>query len=251
MPRTIKLTEEQFRLLQENMFKTGIDDANPIPDYQMSQINADGVMDYGEMGKPTTTDQVDVMTKMFPWGYGNYARGYPGMNLREDNDSDVEISDLNVDSNTRDENGVRLSNTPAYIDELSDENEKDDMEIISNTVERNIDGILKIVNSQNTPQVKRVEIAKALSNALYGNGQAANLSGIPIKVSNFINALAKSSRNLQPKVKDALYNKLITNFNLQGVMPSQGKAISNTGTNNAQSQKYFDRMGKSKSGMNV
>lgn len=251
MPRTIKLTEEQFRLLQENVFKTGIDDANPIPDYQMSQINADGVMDYGEMGKPTTTDQVDVMTKMFPWGYGNYARGYPGMNLREDNDSDVEISDLNADSNTRDENGVRLSNTPAYMDELSDENEKDDMEIISNTVERNVDGILKIVNSQNTPQVKRVEIAKALSNALYGNNQNVNLSGIPIKVSNFINALAKSSRNLQPKVKDALYNKLITNLNLQGVMPSQGKAISNTGTNNAQSQKYFDRMGKSKSGMNV
>lgn len=251
MPRTIKLTEEQFRLLQENVFKTGIDDANPIPDYQMSQINADGVMDYGETGKPTTTDQVDVMAKMFPWGYGNYARGYPGMNLREDNDSDVEISDLNADSNTRDENGVRLSNTPSYMDELSDENEKDDMEIISNTVERNVDGILKIVNSQNTPQVKRVEIAKALSNALYGNNQNVNLSGIPIKVSNFINALAKSSRNLQPKVKDALYNKLITNLNLQGVMPSQGKAISNTGTNNAQSQKYFDRMGKSKSGMNV
>ena len=160
MPRTIKLTEEQFRLLQENMFKTGIDDANPIPDYQMSQINADGVMDYGEMGKPTTTDQVDVMTKMFPWGYGNYARGYPGMNLREDNDSDVEISDLNVDSNTRDENGVRLSNTPAHMDELSDENEKDDMEIISNTVERNVDGILKIVNSQNTPQVKRLRLQR-------------------------------------------------------------------------------------------
>lgn len=251
MGKTIKLTEEQFRILKENMFKTGIDDSNPIPDFQMSKINADGVKDYGEMGNPTTTDQIDVMTKMFPWGYGTYARCYPGMTLWEGDDSDVEISDLNVDSNTRDENGVRLSNTPAYMDELSDENEKDDMEIISNTVERNVDGILNIVSGQDVPQIKQIEIAKALSNALYGKGQKVNMAGIPSKIGRFINALAKSSRTLQPKVKDALYNKLITNLNLQGIMPSQGKAISNTGTNNAQSKKYFDRAGKSKSGMNV
>ena len=149
MVKTIKLSEEQYNKVMEMTFAHGIDAKNSLPDYQMSTVNADGVLDKGEMGNPTTTDKAYVMTKNYPWGVGRTARG--ALIFTEENNNADKSGD-----------GVNDMFNHADANELTDGNEDDDSCVIPMSIERHADRLISAINTANLPPKKIINLVNKI-----------------------------------------------------------------------------------------
>lgn len=152
MAKTIKLSEEQYNKVMEMTFAHGIDAKNNLPDYQMSTVNSDGVLDKGEMGKPTTTDQAAVMAKNFPWGVGRTTRS--GVFFTE---GQGDISDMYNDTDQSGD-GVKDMFNHADANELTDGDDSDDACVIPMSIERHADRLISAINSANLPPKKIINL---------------------------------------------------------------------------------------------
>jgi hypothetical protein len=156
MAKTIKLREDQYNKVMEMTFAHGIDAKNNLPDYQMSTVNADGVLDKGEMGNPTTSKDIDVMTKNFPWGVGRTTRS--GVFFTEEQGN---ISDMYNDTDQSGD-GVKDMFNHADANELTDGNENDDACVIPMSIERHADRLISAINTANLPPKKLINLVNKI-----------------------------------------------------------------------------------------
>lgn len=173
MRKIIKLTEEQFRKLEEENFTSIIDSSYEIPEYIPSQSTPEGKVNDEEFAEIVTTDDLgDKMCKNFPWGY----RG----NLRYAMRMVAENSDKSGD-------GVPDMFNHPDANELNDGNEADDQEIIPISIEKHLDRLIQSINDTNLPPKKKVCILNKLIDK-------ADLKGLPPSYATETSMKIKSKR---------------------------------------------------------
>jgi hypothetical protein len=158
MRKIIKLTEEQFRKLEEDNFTNIIDSSSEIPEYIQSQSTPEGKVNDEEFADIVTTDDLgDTMCKNFPWGYrGNMRYAAQIMAEGEDNSGD----------------GVPDAFNHEDANELNDGNESDDQETIPFSVEKHLDSLINSIEVSNLTPKKKMCILNKLVDKM-------NLKGLP------------------------------------------------------------------------
>lgn len=170
MQRTIRLTEEQLKEIQESTFDNGIDTPSTIPEYPQSQVNVSGKMNDEDFADPVTTDQfADKQAKSFPWGCGAYYRSTATPMVQEAEQGT--ISDMHNDTDQTGD-GVKDIFNHADANQLIDGDETDDQQIIPHSIEMHLDRLIQAMQQQRLAPKKQMNILNKLIAAM-------DIKGIP------------------------------------------------------------------------
>lgn len=170
MQRTIRLTEEQLKEIQESTFDNGIDTPSTIPEYPQSQVNVSGKMNDEDFADPVTTDQfADKQAKSFPWGCGAYYRSTATPMVQEAEQG--AISDVHNDTDQTGD-GVKDIFNHADANQLIDGDETDDQQIIPHSIEMHLDRLIQAMQQQRLAPKKQMNILNKLIAAM-------DIKGIP------------------------------------------------------------------------
>lgn len=140
MGRIIKITEEQFRKIQETIDDefVGFSNSDVKPYDGHTNISADGKLNGEENGNPMPSDKMSKsLTPQSYSRYNSYGRIMP-RSIREDHTSNHNI---NADFKSF---GVHTDDT---LDLLSNGDNDDDLTIIPNGIDEKTEGLINLITS--------------------------------------------------------------------------------------------------------
>lgn len=164
MSRKIKITNEQYKSLQEdNDYDVGIYTNNTIkPNIGLSYVSVEGGFDNDDLPNPTTTDdfQKQLTTQNYNCFRGGYGR--PFHSIKEG---------VKID-NDKNNDGVDDFYNNKELDTLTNGNINDDLTKIPSSVESKINKLINIIDTNNmTGKQKAIILNKLLTDF--------NFSGVP------------------------------------------------------------------------
>lgn len=160
MPRTIVITEEQLKQIEEAIFDNGLDSLNTIPQYIGSQVTTSGKENDEDFADPITSGELaGKMSKSFPWGTGAYYRGTTVPAINEDGQGAVSDMYNNTDQTG---DGVKDMFNHADANELNDGDETDDQQIIPYSVERHLDRLIDSIKQMKLTPKKQINVLNKL-----------------------------------------------------------------------------------------
>ena len=161
MPKNIKITEKQYKMLQEEIDDsfTYFSDSDTKPYDGQVNISANGKIDGETNAKPTTADK--VQHSLTPQGYGRY-RSYGNISPRTMREG-VEIDKSNDFYDVKGFNNTELN-------VLTNGNDKDNLVKIPQSIERKLDILLdSIKQNRLTPKQQAIVLNKIIEELDYDN----------------------------------------------------------------------------------
>lgn len=151
----IRITEEQYKSLQETIGGEVFLSNSEIPEYPQDQVYPASNKGNQPANPPITKNVSDTMAPQYPWGCPGAVGGQYYRPLSENNEGG--ISDL---YNDRDQTGDGVVDKFNHADAniLNNGDSKDDLTVIPYTIQKPLNALLRALEKANLPCKKQVMV---------------------------------------------------------------------------------------------